>query len=136
MPSIACRDVGIDCDYFIQANDAGEVIVEDIRHGQVVHKFFMDQSAKNILAGKEKLSDSYLGMLMMMKNLDSIQATASCRDLGIACDWKTSRESVGKAFAELGVHIEQQHPEEFKKIWEEKNYGHVFDLNNAIRRHG
>jgi predicted small metal-binding protein len=37
MPSIACRDGGLDCDWFFKADDIKEVLIEDTKHTLDAH---------------------------------------------------------------------------------------------------
>lgn len=37
MPSITCRDAGMDCDYFYEHDDAMTVLIEDLKHTEEVH---------------------------------------------------------------------------------------------------
>ena len=37
MPAVACRNAGLDCDWFFVSDDLGAVILETFRHSEVQH---------------------------------------------------------------------------------------------------
>lgn len=37
MPSIACRDAGLNCDWFYENPDIAKVMVEQLKHSEEVH---------------------------------------------------------------------------------------------------
>jgi predicted small metal-binding protein len=42
MYSMACRDTGMDCDWFYRGENMGEVIMQQFKHAEASHKEFRD----------------------------------------------------------------------------------------------
>jgi hypothetical protein len=48
MPTLGCRDFGIDCDWFIHHEDPGVIIQEDFKHVDAIHpKLLQDMMEHN-----------------------------------------------------------------------------------------
>jgi predicted small metal-binding protein len=134
MPSIACRDAGIDCDFFFEAEDAGQVLVGDLRHAPVAHKKFMDDWAKGIVDGSGKLSAHLYTVVGLMKNPDTKVSRVACADFDLECAWTTSHDSVGRTIIDFVNHLETEHPDELMHHWMKKKWDGVADINAVIKR--
>lgn len=62
MPRIACRDAGLNCDWFFESDDAAMVLVEDLKHADEVHPDVMKEMAK-----KYKPWEIVMSLLRLMK---------------------------------------------------------------------
>jgi predicted small metal-binding protein len=135
MATMACRDTGIECDYFVRAADSGALIENIvITHGIAAHNDEYERWKKSINEGRGRLSNIIGGLVTFIKDGDSRSATVACTDLGITCDWNTSAPSTAEVFKQLVSHLETQHPDDLKVRWKGKTWHLVKDLNAAIKR--
>lgn len=62
MPSIACRDSGLDCDWFYKDDDVAKVLIEVLKHGEEGHLEIANKMRKDY-----KPWEIIMAMLRVMK---------------------------------------------------------------------
>jgi predicted small metal-binding protein len=115
MPSIACRDVGVVCDWFIRDPDDANMVIAITRHTEVSHKEEWKEMLKAISAGKMTFS-GFMGMSAEVAKYYPGETapglSLACKDFGPKeCEETVTANGFPVFASAYLVHLEKKHPD-------------------------
>jgi predicted small metal-binding protein len=118
MPSISCRNLGSDCDWFVNDPDEAGMLVALFAHNLRTHKKVWALRQKAFNEGELKLSELIGPLPTVMKiepSDDAIERKIACREFGPKdCEVVVSQPGAAALLTALFAHMEKNHPDFIK----------------------
>jgi predicted small metal-binding protein len=133
MPSISCRDMGSDCDWFYKADDVRDVLKTDLIHSVDTHLKELKAVMKEAGKAPDYMSRGLMNTARFIRDMHPSPCTFACRDLGLSDNWSIESDDEITALATALKHWEEEHPEELKAMYKKRFLLVANDFVDALK---